>query len=169
MANLGFPRIRMIWQRPTRVDRVADAIPLNRYFQLRTNLHINAAHEADPGNTNTFWKVEPVVNAVRNRCLQLHREELCSIDEQIVPFTGRVPAKQIIRSKPNPVGLKNGVIRSGRALDVELCQGAGTEIPEETKHWTRASVVIRLAETIPEYINHKLVFDNYFTGMRLIR
>ena len=123
------------------------------------------------GTLNTFLKVEPVVDAVRNRCRHLPREELCSIDEQIVPFTGRLSANQFIRSEPNPVGLKHFVIcgRSGRALDVELCQGAGTGIPEETKHGTRASVVIRLAETIPEDIKHKPVFDNYFTGMRLIR
>ena len=76
---------------------------VNRYFQLRTNLHINAASEADPGNTNKFWKV--VVDAVQNRCRQLPREELSSIYEQMVPFTGRVPANQFIKSKPNPVGV----------------------------------------------------------------
>ena len=123
---------------------------MNRYFQLRTNLHTNAAQEADPGNTNKFWKV--VVDAVRNRCHQLPREELSSIDEQIVPFTGRVPAKQFIKSKPNPVGVKHFVIccKSGGALDFELHQGAGTGIPEETKHvGLGGSVVLRLAETIP--------------------
>ena len=96
MANLRFPRIRMFWQRVTRVDRIANAMPVNRYFQLRTNVHINASQQPDPGNENKFWKVQPLIDTVRKRCRELPREEFCSVDEQMVPFTGRVPAKQFI-------------------------------------------------------------------------
>lgn len=119
MANLSFPRIRMFWQQSTRVDRIATAVPVNTYFQLCTNLHINAAQGPDAQNRNKFWKVQPVVDVVQNRCLKLPHEEYTSVDEQMIPFTGQVPAKQFIKSKPNPVGVKNFVIYgiSGRALD----------------------------------------------------
>ncbi|XP_033113148.1 uncharacterized protein LOC117113820 [Anneissia japonica] len=172
MANLRFPRIRMYWQYMTRVDRIANVMPVNRYFLLRTNLHINAAREPDAGNTNKFWKVKPVLDAVRNRCVELPREEYCAVDEQMIPFTGRVPTKQVIKSKPNPVGIKNFVLcgKSGRALDFEFYQGKGTGIPQETKHLgLGASVVILLTNTIPRQMNYKICFDNYFTGIPLIR
>ena len=170
MGNLRFPRIRMYWQRATKVDTIANALPVNRYFQLRSNLHVNAAR--DPHPENKFWKVQPVVDAVRDRCRKLPREEFTSVDEQLIPFTGRVPAKQFIKSKPNPVGVKNFVIcgKSGRAQAFELYQDAGTGIPDDTKHLgLGALVVLRLAETTPKQKNHKVCFDNYFTGMRLIR
>uniref|UniRef100_A0A2C9K6K3 PiggyBac transposable element-derived protein domain-containing protein n=1 Tax=Biomphalaria glabrata TaxID=6526 RepID=A0A2C9K6K3_BIOGL len=171
MANLGFPRIRMYWQKPTRVDAVADAMTVNRYLLLRQNIHIFAEQTPPPGS-NKFWKVQPLIDAVRARCLQLPREEFSAVDEQMIPFTGRVPAKQFIKSKPNPVGVKNFVIcgKSGRAIDFELYQGAGTGISAENKHLgLGASVVLRLAETIPQNKNYKICFDNYFTGISLIR
>jgi hypothetical protein len=82
-------------------------------------MHIVAAREPPENNTNKFWKIEPVVNAVRKRCLSLPQDEYSAVDEQMILFTGRMPAKQAIKSKPNPVGLKNWVIcgKSGRVLD----------------------------------------------------
>ena len=70
--------------------------------------------------------------------------------------------------------MKNFVLcgKSGRALDFELYQGAGTGIPEKYKKLgfgLGASIVLRLSETVPKQINHNIVFDNYFTGMSLIR
>ena len=88
-------------------------------------------------------------------------------------FEGRDPTKQFVANKPNPIRLKNFVLcrKSGRALDFELYQGAGTGIPEKYKKLglgLGASIVLRLSETVPKQINHKIVFDNYFTGMSLI-
>ena len=72
---------------------------------------------------------------------------------------------------PNPVGLKNFVLcgQSGRMLDFEIYQGAGTGVPEESKHLgLGGSIVMRLAQTIPSNQNYKLNFDNYFTSVPLI-
>ena len=54
-----------------------------------------------------------------------------SVDEQMIPLTGRMPAKQVIKSKSNPVGIKNWVLcgKTGRALDFELYRSTGTGIP----------------------------------------
>ena len=108
---------------------------------------------------------------MRNACLMLGREEYCAIYEQMIPFTGRMPARQYIKSKPNPVGLKNFVLcgKSGRMLDFETHQGAGTGVPEESKHLgLGGSVVMRLAQTIAPNKNFKLYCDNYFTSVPLI-
>ena len=53
----------------------------------------------------------------------------------MISFEGRAPAKQFLANKPNPIGLKNFVLcgKSGRALDFELYQGAGTSISEKYK------------------------------------
>ena len=83
----------------------------------------------------------------------------------MIPFTGRVPAKQFIKSKPNPVGLKNLVVcsKSGRALDFEIYQGAGTSVSQDSKHLgLGASIVFRLAQTFPINQNYKLYFDKLF-------
>ena len=92
----------------------------------------------------------------------------------MIPFEETAPAKQFVTNKPNPIGLKNFVFcgKSGRALDFELYQGAGSGIPEKYKKLALGlggSIVLRLSGTIPKRLNHKLVFNNYLTGMSLIR
>ena len=158
----------------TRVERITSAMPVNRFQKIRNSIHINSAADAGPGDCNKFWKIQPLVECIRSRCLELPREEYCSVDEQMIPFEGRAPAKQFVSNKPNPIGLKNFVLcgKSGRALDFELYQGAVTGIPKKFKKLglgLGTSIVLRLSETVPKQINHKIVSDSYFTGMSLIR
>ena len=92
----------------------------------------------------------------------------------MIPLQGKAPAKQFVANKPNLIGLKNFALcgKSDKALDFELYQGAGTDIPEKYKHLSLglgASIVLWLSKTLPKHMNHKMIFDNYFTGMPLIR
>ncbi|KAL1462085.1 hypothetical protein MTO96_027313 [Rhipicephalus appendiculatus] len=131
MGVLKFPRGRMYWQAGTRIPAIADTMAVNRFFKLRSALHItdqNALRQ-EPC-VDKFWKVRPLLDAIRDQCLKLEVLEHTSIDEQMVPFSGRVPAKQVIKSKPNPVGVKIFVRCSsdGLAHDFEVYQGKGTGI-----------------------------------------
>ncbi len=86
--------------------------------------------------------------------MKLPFEEFSSVVEQMIPFNGRVPAKQFIKSKLNPVGMKNFVIcgKSGKANDFEFYQRKETDIADEYKSLgLGASVVLRLAENIPRF------------------
>ncbi|GFQ70871.1 piggyBac transposable element-derived protein 3 [Trichonephila clavata] len=53
-----------------------------------------------------FQKALLILEVFRNACLKLPRTECLSIDEQMMPFSGRGPMRQYLPSKPNPVGLK---------------------------------------------------------------
>ena len=91
----------------------------------------------------------------------------------MIPFTGVMPTKQLIKTKPNPVGLKNFVMygNSGRSHDFELYQGKGTGISAGHKYLgLGGSIVMRLAEGTPKQDKFKLFLDgNYFTSMGLIK
>lgn len=145
---------------------------VNIFFKLRSALHItdqNAFRE-EP-SVDKFWKVRPLLEAIRIQCLELEVLENSSIDERMVPFTGRVPAKQVIKSKPNPVGVKIFVRCSsdGLAHNLEVYQEKGTGIdPQHSYLGLGGSVVMRLAETFPHRQNLKLFFDNYFTSVLLL-
>lgn len=103
MAVLKFPRIRMYWQKRTRIAVIADAMNVNRFFKLRAAVHITDGSGPAPNNTDKFRK---------ERCLQLNVKEQSSIDEQMIPFTRKIPAKQVIKSKPNPVGVSFCLVQS---------------------------------------------------------
>ncbi|KAG0442393.1 hypothetical protein HPB47_015723 [Ixodes persulcatus] len=171
MGTLKFPRIRMYWQPATQIPSVSEAMGVNRFFKLRSALHVTET-SSPRAPTDKFWKVRPVLDAVRQRCLELAPSENNSIDEQMIPFTGRVAAKQFLRNKPNPEGAKVFVRCSsdGVANDFELYQVKGTGTSLEHKHLgLGGSIVMRLVEHLPKFKNFKCFFDNYFTSVSLLR
>ncbi|KAG0414393.1 hypothetical protein HPB47_008460 [Ixodes persulcatus] len=173
MEALKYLRIRMYWQAGTRIPMVADSMAVNRFFKIRSALHITDSNsQTDPKNCDKSWKVRPILEAVRLRCLQVEPAEENSIDEQMVAFTGRVVAKQFVRNKPNPEGVKVFVrcSKDGVAHDFEFYQGKGTGVDPKYAHLgLGGSVVMRLVESLLKGQNLSCYFDNYFTSVRLLQ
>ena len=68
------------------------------------------------------------------------------------PFQGRVPERQYVKNKPNPVGVKL-FVRCGRSGLSEDHRGLGLG----------GSIVMCLVENLPERENFKVYFDNFFS------
>ncbi|GBP80089.1 PiggyBac transposable element-derived protein 3 [Eumeta japonica] len=87
---IKFPRLKMIWSEKYRYDPIANAMSRERFFLLRTNLHcvdVTAVNQTEEQTKNRLWRVQPVIDAVRNRCLQLPRDAgNYSVDEQMIPL-----------------------------------------------------------------------------------
>ncbi len=128
-------------------------------------------YERPPGDTDVFFKVRPLYECIRKRCLQLQLEEELCVDEQIVPFRGKLSVLQYIKGKPTPWGVKIYFLcgKSGLAYDFLIYQGATTELSERSKKVLghEASVVTHLCQRI-QTPNHKIFFDNYFTTYNLL-
>ena len=76
----------------------------------------------------------------------------------MIPFQGRVPGRQYVKNKPNPVGVKLFVRcgRSGMAYDFEFYQGKGPGVSEDHKDLgLGGSIVMRLVVNLPERENLK--------------
>lgn len=91
-------------------------------------------------------------DCVRKRSQQLQVEQNISIDEEIIPFTGKLNVKQYCKGKPNPWGIKNYVLcgASGIIYDFLLYQGAGTELDPvvQKKFGLGASVVLYFTKNL---------------------
>ena len=81
---MSLPSYPMYWSKEFRVDCVADTMSIKRYESMRRYLHANYNTKKGDNSTKLF-KVEPVVNAVRNNCLKIEQECHQSIDEQMIP------------------------------------------------------------------------------------
>lgn len=170
LGCVKYPRIKMAWLQRFKLSCVTDAMARERFFMFRTNLHIvdKGAVTAEEKTQNRLWLVQPLIDAVRNRCLQLPRSHSTySIDEQMVPFLGKCPVRQYVPGKPRPVGLKNFVITTsnGLVLDFEIYQGDTTPFPDKSLGLGPA-VVLRLITTIPK--GSFVFFDRYFTTIPLL-
>lgn len=86
----------------------------DRFFKLWS--HIKVVVDDDvPEHTkqeDKLWKVRPLLDRIRQTCISRPRPSHCCVDEQMIPFTGRVAVRQYVRGKPNPTGLKNFVLAS---------------------------------------------------------
>lgn len=122
VGTLKYPRLRMHWEEKYRIP-MFDQMSRNRFFSIRNNLEI------PNNNTDRFIKVRPVFDAIRNRCQQIPVEEYVSIDEQMVPFTGKLDVKQYVKGKPTPYGIKIYCLcgKSGILYDFIIYQGSSTE------------------------------------------
>ena len=171
-----YPWLRMYWSQKYRLPLVADPLSRNRFFDIRANLKVvddNRVSE-DHKKNDRLWKVRPLLDAIRQRCLQLERPAAAAVDEQMIPFTGTTNLKQYVPNKPNPVGLKNWVLagENGLMIDFEVNQGKQkivsmlTDLPVRPEIGLGEAVVLRLSQTLPERC--KLYFDRFFTSLSLL-
>lgn len=113
-----------------RINVIADNITRDRFFELRTHFHVMINEEDSPTNTDKFIKVRPLYDLLKKRFNELPVERNISIDEQIVPFKGKLCVKQYMRGKPHPWGIKLFLMcgSSGIVYDFLIFQGSTTEL-----------------------------------------
>ena len=86
MPIINFPNFRMYWANETRCPIVADIMSRNRYQKLREFLHVsdNLEKEKPENVNNKLFKIQPVLDHVRNNCILIEPEGEHFIDEQII-------------------------------------------------------------------------------------
>lgn len=168
---MRLPRLRMYYRPSLRVPAITQ-IKRDRFFTLRNYMHFvdNLSVCAETKSKNRLWKIQPIIDIVRRKCMKIPLSKELSIDEQMIPFTGTTKLKQYVRGKPNPVGLKNFLLASadGMIHDFFIYQGANTwpDGKPNSKVGIGGSVVLKLADNIPR--GHILYFDRYFTSLPLL-
>lgn len=170
MGCLGYPQAKMYWQRDTEVALISNCMNRDRFFELRNYLHfVDNNGEHDPNDR--IWKVRPFYDYVRQKCLSLPRPAHISLDEQMIPFSGRCLFRQYVPSKPNPLGLKCFVLAAcdGLVLDFHLYTGKGT-VPENDLKvlGLGASIVKLLTQTVPQDGRHCVYTDRFFTSTKCL-
>lgn len=173
MSLLNFPRIRMYWAADTRVPFVASQISRDLYFKIRAHLKLVSDAEVsnDEKAASKFWKVGPLMKSVQVGCLLNPRKSKVAVDEQMIPFWGHAPARQVIKTKPNPCGLKNFVVAAadGLPLDFFFYQGKGDPIvsEENLQHLdVGGKAVLKLIRSFPSGVS--IYLDRFFTSQVLL-
>ncbi|KAG5896871.1 hypothetical protein JTB14_017685 [Gonioctena quinquepunctata] len=164
--------IRMYWDKFFGIGIFLENMSRDRFFQLRSCLHLVNNLEKPENCVDKLYKVRPLIDVKRKRCLELQLEEELYVDEQIVPFTGTFAVKQYVKEKPCPWGLKLFILcgKSGYAYDFIFYHGKTTGLNENNlkKYGQGASVVLHLSRRIGTEKGHRLYYDNYFSSYDLL-
>ncbi|GBP74274.1 PiggyBac transposable element-derived protein 3 [Eumeta japonica] len=169
MGCVPYPRLPMYWRAGTKLGLICNIMSRDRFLTLRNALHVVEGDSApDSEKGNVLWKVQPMIDKVKDICNKLERVPgFYSIDEQMIPFTGRCKLRQVVKNKPRPVGLKNFVMTTseGLMLDFAIYEGAKTMFGESNLG-LGPSVILSLAKSIPP--GSCVYHDRYFTTVPLI-
>ena len=128
--------------------------------KIRQFLHVNDNTRKDEsGNKdNRLYKVQPVIEGVRQNCLKIEQEICHSIDEQIIPAKTKYSGiRQYNPKKPAKWGFKNFVRAGKSGMMYDFFLYAGAKSTGQAK-CTAESVVLKLCENLPTNCNHLLFF-----------
>ncbi|XP_053349709.1 uncharacterized protein LOC128519837 isoform X1 [Clarias gariepinus] len=107
MGTLKFPSMKLYWEEFTRVPLIADAMPADMFSEIASNLRFASlggerlncsgqdTHKDQDAQNCTdvlifkkdpLWKVEAIVNRVREGCQALKRNGNYGVDQYLLPF-----------------------------------------------------------------------------------
>lgn len=134
MAALQYPNISMYWSKNWKVPIIAMAMTCNRFFFIR--LRLKCVYDPDVTSEQKLrkiWKIQPLFDHILRGCFGQDLTQELSIDEIIIPFTGKCSMRQYCPNKPKPVGMKVFVLTSpqGMIYDMVVYEG-DTTFPDLT-------------------------------------
>lgn len=172
MSIMKLPRIRSYWSGELNCVSIAEKMSRDRFEQINKYIHFcdNNKLIISPDNKDydRFFKVRPLLDIVRNACLQVEAEYNQCVDEQMIPFKGKSGLKRYIPSKPTKWGFKvftrNG--SSGVIHDFFFEDGAMI-YDGESSGFRSSDIVLKLATTCGNEKKHHFYYDNYFSTLSL--
>lgn len=178
MSVIQIPNVRRYWAPITGVSLIRETMSLNRFEQIRRQLHFNDNEnmlpKTDP-NHDRLFKIRTLVAALGKRFQTVPLEKCLSVDEQICSTKTRSYLKVYMPIKPHKWGFKIFILSgstSGFCYCFEIFTGqendASKRLLTEKDLGSSANVVVRLLRMVPNDLNYRVCFDNYFSSLPLI-
>ena len=171
MGVIKLPQIKLYWSNNLNINSISSVMTRDRFFLLRTNLHLIDNNIIHTNCDDKLIKVRPLINAVRNRCLKVPVEEVVSIDEQMIPLKSHFNVNQNIdKNKSKPLGIKVFFLagKSGYPYDFVINERSNTKTSmfDKTTFGFGSATVLHLSSRLVEP-GHQLYFDDDFSSYQL--
>lgn len=174
MSVYRYPSIRSYWSEFS-FQIIQNTMSRNRFDQIRSNLHFNDNNELPAKTSNEYdplYKVRPLIKHFNGKFKSVPMPQQLCVDEQMCATKMKSFIRQYMPNKPHKWGIKLFVLcdTSGFCYSFEVFGGAGDNVVQAGNPDLGASsnVVIRLPQIVPEFKNHILYFDNYYTALPLL-
>ncbi|KAL1447475.1 hypothetical protein MTO96_044279 [Rhipicephalus appendiculatus] len=120
----------------------------------------------DETKQDKVWKIRPWLDQLQRNFLTVEPEQLNSVDEIMISFTGRCPIKQYMLPKPHPWGIKLWARAgsSGFLYQFDVYQG---QAKKTYQYGLGGDVTLKMCQALPENRGYKVAADNYFSSLDL--
>ena len=174
MSVYHYPSIRSYWSEYA-FKSIQNTMSRNRFDQIRNNLHFNDNSKIPDKNSEDFdplYKIRPIIKHFNERFQTVPMPQHLCVDEQMCATKMKTFIRQYMPDKPHKWGVKLFVLcdSSGFCYNFEVYGGAGDNVVLAGTPDLGASsnVVIRLTRIVPEFKNHIIYFDNFYTSLALL-
>ncbi|KAG0431586.1 hypothetical protein HPB47_021640, partial [Ixodes persulcatus] len=159
MSITQLPGSRYYWTKEFNIPNVSTVMTCKRFEEIKGNLHFKDNTSIPIENSDALAKLRPFLTEVLKPMRDVPKEEHLTVDEQIIPFTGRHRIKQYLPKKPRKWGYKVYVLSgvSGLCYSFEIFTGRKDNVllNGEDDCGASSNVVMRLAREVPDGISLK--------------
>lgn len=175
MSVYKYPCVRSFWGK-RKLPGVYDTMTVNRFEEIRRHIHF-ADNSKKPTrrdlNYDALYSVRPVLNHLNKKFGAVPMAQRLSVDEQMCATKmSKTNIKQYMPSKPHKWGFKIFSIcdTKGFSHQFEVYAGAAGNVVGngDPDLGAASNVVLRLSKGIPNFQNHIVYFDNFFTSLGLL-
>lgn len=174
MSVYRYPNLEAYWSENAFAP-IANAMGVKRFMSIKK--HLSFANENDrkkkgePGYDPIF-RIRSLSNKLNVRFDSIPKTARLCVDEQMCSTKMRHHLRQYMPNKPHKWGIKLFVLcdSSGFAYRFEIYNGAGDNVvlPGCPDLGATSNVVVRLSQTIPDFVHHIVYFDNFYTSIPLL-
>lgn len=166
------PQEDMYWSRADDCNTplVHETMPRQRFRDIKKYLHL-----CNNDSLDTQDKLGKVRRFIEMFCQKLQQfgifSENLSVDEEMIPYTGKHSAKMYMRGKPIKFGFKLWVLASSDGYPFNLKVYVGKEnMPNNREHLPLGTrVVLDLIPCISNAKCHTIYVDNFFNSITLLQ
>ncbi|XP_062535158.1 piggyBac transposable element-derived protein 3-like, partial [Armigeres subalbatus] len=174
MSVFRYPSIRSYWSEYA-FHPIQNTLPRNRFDAIRRFIHFND-NDAIPAKNSAeydrLYKIRPIVNYFNERFETVPLPQHVCVDEQMCATKMKSTLRQYLANKPHKWGFKLFVLSDsfGYSYRFEVYCGAGDNVvlPGTPDLGATANVVVRLSKVLPDFRNHIMYFDNFYTSLPLL-
>ena len=164
MGIIRLPEVKLYWSKNNifTFPIFSETIPYKLFLFLSKYLHFNDSKK-EKESTDKLYKILPVIAFLNNKWKENGPiSDKYTIDETVIPWTGRLCIKQNLPKKPNKYGIKIFSIANsynGYAYNWDIYKGKGGKTED---------IKLRLINNCN--IRHSHIFmDSYFGTMKTVK
>lgn len=174
MSVYNYPNLESYWGKNA-FQPIAKTLAKGKFMAIKQYLTFRdestRVKKGEPGY-DALFRIRLLADHLSSRFDSIPKTARLCVDEQMCSTKTKHHVRQYMPNKPHKWGIKLFVLcyTSGFAYRFEIYNGAGDNVvlPGQPDLGATANVVVRLSQTIPEFVHHILYVDNFYTSLPLL-
>lgn len=175
MSVFPNPNIPSYWSSDDGRPMIRHTMPLKRFLSISRWLCFHDESQrkkkGEPGYDKLF-RIRKLSTLLSDRFDSVPKTARLCVDEQMCSTKTKHHLRQYMPNKPHKWGVKLFVLCDsyGFAYKFEIYHGAGdnTILPGCPDLGASSNIVVRLSQTVPDFVHHIIYFDNFYTSIQLM-